>query len=435
VLQKTNRAGKYPIRAYYQGKLITSGRENVEDLGSRERLAAHCQALDGAVAWLPRFVQVGDDLSTLQGPQRTLEVTKLSDVTAARVDFWWKPYLPKGRPVALEGDPGIGKSTLVAKIAAHMTTGTPFPTLDIFAVSPRSFAPQHVCLLTAEDDPGDTILPRVAVNGGDPSLVHLIEGWAQTDGSRGVVTMQDLDLLRQALETYHPALLVFDPLQSFLGRGVDMNAATDTRPVLDALTALCKPYDCTQLYVRHIGKTAREKALYSGLGSIDIAACMRSVLFLGQDPDNNDRRIVAQSKSNNARLGPSMAYKLVSCEHDIPTITGLVTVEAPRVDWDGRSDLTANDLSAPFSREKDSATNAHEAAADFLREVLKEGPMLVEDIKGAAKTNSVAWRTIQRAKKDMPVRARRREVEGANAREWPWEWYLSEEEEEEPWEH
>jgi hypothetical protein len=53
--------------------------------------------------------------------------------------------------------------------------------------------------------------------------------------------MQDLALLRQALEAYTPALLVFDPVQSFFGRGIDMNHANDTRPVLDAVAELCKP--------------------------------------------------------------------------------------------------------------------------------------------------------------------------------------------------
>ena len=54
---------------------------------------------------------------------KTLRVTQLSTVKPERVDFLWKPYLPKGRPVAVEGEPGVGKSSLMAKIIAHLTTG------------------------------------------------------------------------------------------------------------------------------------------------------------------------------------------------------------------------------------------------------------------------------------------------------------------------
>jgi hypothetical protein len=205
---------------------------------------------------------------------KTLRVTQLSTVKPTRVDFFWKPFLPKGRPVSLEGDPGVGKSALVAKLFAHLTTGRAFPNV-LKGAPAQDFAPHNVCLLSNEDDAGDTILPRVTANGGDPSRVYLIDGWELPDGQSGVVTMQDLDLLKAALDAYQPALLVFDPFQAYFGRKVDMNHANDTRPILDAIALLCRDYHCTPLYVRHWGKTLR-KALHAGLGSIDILANVRS---------------------------------------------------------------------------------------------------------------------------------------------------------------
>ena len=263
----------------------------------------------------------GAQRQATSGAARQLRVTPLAAVTPERVQWLWKPYLPLGRPVALEGDPGVGKSSLIAKIVAHLTSGQAFPNV-IHGQAPQRLSACNVCLLTAEDDPGDTILPRIAVNGGDPARVYLIEGWHQPDGAQGPVTMQDLDLLTQALEQHTPRLLVFDPVQSFFGRRVDMNSASDTRPVLDAVVALCKHHTCTPLFVRHIGKARREKALYAGLGSIDITAAMRSVVFLGQDPDQDSRRILAQSKANNAKLGPSLAYRIVSVDQDLLTPHG-----------------------------------------------------------------------------------------------------------------
>jgi hypothetical protein len=223
-----------------------------------------------------------------------------------------------------------------------------------------------------------------------------------------------------------PMLLVFDPVQSFFGRRIDMNSASDTRPVLDAVAALCKQYRCTPLFVRHIGKTRRERALYAGLGSIDITARMRSELFLGEDPDNDQRRILAHSKANNGRMGPSLAYKIVSVDHDLLTPTeDLVTVEAPRLDWDGLSPLTATNLASP-PLTNDEEVSALDQAREFLRELLTDGPLLADEVSKAAKQAGMAMATLRRAKPLLGVTTRRRNLENVPYKQWPWEWLLDE---------
>jgi len=226
------------------------------------------------------------------------------------------------------------------------------------------------------------------------------------------------------LEAYTPALLVFDPVQSFFGQGIDMNHANDTRPVLDAVAVLCKQYACTPLYVRHVGKAQRAKALYAGLGSIDITANMRSVLFLGEDPDNKARRILAHSKSNNARLGPSLAYVVQTVEHEVFTADGgSVLVEAPRLEWDGRSELSADDLAAPPLVDEED-TSALEQAREFLTELLHDGPILYDEVKKAIKQAGIAMITVKRAKPLTGVKSRRRPLAETPSKDWPWEWYL-----------
>jgi hypothetical protein len=404
-------------------------------LSQREQETFHqrCVSVNSSVAdWQSRLQAALPGLRELAahqqghapaGAARQLRVTSLATVIPERVHWLWKPYLPLGRPVALEGDPGVGKSSLVAKIAAHLTTEQAFPNV-LQGQAPQPLAACQVCLLSAEDDVGDTILPRIAVNGGDPSRVYLIDGWQQPDGAQGSVTMQDLDLLTQALEEQAPRLLVFDPVQAFFGRKVDMNSASDTRPVLDAVVALCKRYGCTPLFVRHIGKARREKALYAGLGSIDITAAMRSVLFLGADPENEQRRILAQSKINTARLGPSLAYKIVSVEHDLLTPTGdIVTVEAPRLDWDGLSPLTATDLASPPLTNDEDVSTLDQARA-FLRAALADGPLRAEEVFNAAKHAGIATATLRRAKALESIKAQRCPLADVPSRDRPWEWLL-----------
>ena len=65
-LSRTNKSGKYPVIVRYHGARLNSAVADMNNLLDRERLAAHCQALDGAVLWLPRVTQIADDLQTLQ---------------------------------------------------------------------------------------------------------------------------------------------------------------------------------------------------------------------------------------------------------------------------------------------------------------------------------------------------------------------------------
>src|SRR5262249_31126370 len=142
-------------------------------------LAASCATYDAGQARAD--AQRRQNGQTTPGAARQLRVTSLHTVRPERVHWLWKPYLPLARPVALEGDPGVGKSSLVAKIVAHLTSGEPFPNV-LQGQVPQPFPACNVCLLTAEDDPGDTILPRIAVNGGNAARVYLIDGWQQPDG-------------------------------------------------------------------------------------------------------------------------------------------------------------------------------------------------------------------------------------------------------------
>jgi putative DNA primase/helicase len=423
MLHASNKSGRYPVITRYKGDQINKATVDLLNLKDRADIEAHCRALDGQVNWLQRFQHVAELLPARVETSTTWELvtTTLSMVKPKRVDFYWKPLIPKGRPVSLDGDPGVGKSALIAKLMAHLTTGKAFPTL-LDGTSEHDFTPHHVCLMSAEDDPADTILPRVAVNTGDPSRVHILEGRRNGKGEVEPITMQDLPMLHTALDRWRPALLIFDPVQSYFGRGVDMNHANDTRPILDAVAGLCKPYHCTPFYVRHIGKALRSKALHAGLGSIDIAANMRSVLYLAKDPENPLRRILAHSKSNNARLGPSMAYLLTTITQAYSMNDGEeITIEAPRVDWDGRSPLTADDLNAPLAQENEEEKTALDEARDFLRELLQDAPVFSKDVAKAAKEAGMAWATVRRAKALEGVKVRKQEGHGEAA---PWEWYM-----------
>jgi hypothetical protein len=119
---------------------------------------------------------------------------------------------------------------------------------------------------------------------------------------------------------------------------------------------------------------------------------------------------VAHAKSNNATLGQSLAYLIQPVDCDLLTHEGaLVTVAAPRVAWGGLSTLTATDLVTQVLTAAEEQP-ALEQAQEFLAELLQDGPVLVDDIRKAAKQAGVPSITV------------RREIAGAPSNTWPWEW-------------
>jgi hypothetical protein len=426
-LHQRNRRGKYRVKVLYGEQQVGSGNVDLEDLNDRERLHAECSHLDGQVGnWLAYLMRVSDAIAALPTEAEAsweLDVVTLADIQPERKDYLWYPLLPRRAPVVLDGDPGVGKSALVIRLIAHLTTGTAFPALFPTEHLEQGFAPRHVCLLTYEDDPASTILPRVSIHGGNPALVHLLQGKKNSQSELQPLTMQDILMLEEALARFNPALLVFDPIQSFLGPHVDMNDAGSTRPVLDPISALCRRHDCTPLYIRHTGKSSHAKAMHAGLGSIDIMANMRCGLALYDDPEHPQRRILAQTKTN-GRRAPSLQCLLSTATHDYLLDDGeILTVEDVRLDWDGLSTLTAADLNAQQwvqPRTDEEEQSALEQARAFLRELLKGGAEVpYPEVMQAVKEAGVTTATLKRAKALEHVTVRKQGGSGT-----PWLWRL-----------
>jgi RecA-family ATPase len=425
-LHRRNGTKRCPVELVYKNEPLLATDSNLRDLRDIESLLKHASSLLKDVPWHEILTAVARILPEHSQAPWTVVGNPLSAYAMERKLYVWYPVLPKGEPVSLEGDPGMGKSAVLVKLISHLTSGTAFPTL--FADHPEpAFAPQTVILFTAEDDPHTTIRPRVEINSGASARVQLIEG--KRDPQTGAVvpmTLQDLALLDSLLQTHAPALMAFDPIQSFFGSDVDMNRASETRPILDAVRDLCKARGCTPLYVRHHGKSPRSKAMHSALGSIDITAHMRSVLTLFKDPDDEQRRILAQTKTN-GRWAPSMKLRLVGQDLEVETDAGTLTVEDVRVDWDGKSEFTAevlNDLEVAHGNDTDEANSALNQAREFLREMLDEGPVLVDELRSQAKKAGITEHTLRRAKDKEKVKATRHATDGTPYTKRPWVWHL-----------
>jgi hypothetical protein len=341
------------------------------------------------------------------GNQFTPELVKASDVTPVAIPWGWPGRIPLGRGTLVAGRPGLGKTLLLCDIAATVTRGRHWP--DGAGSTPAG----DVILMSAEDDPADTLVPRLQAAGADLDRVHFLRGaWAKTaDGKtvrKGIDLQAGLPLIEDAAGKL-PALklLVIDPIGSYMGRGVDSHRDNEVRGALDGVNRLAGERGFALVFIAHVNKSSLNQfADDSVLGSRAFTGIVRAVHHLIRDPENKGRLLFAPGKCNIAVAPTTLAYTLEAVK--------LPTGEYPRVVWNPDPiDATADDfIGTSAGRSTPSRTaggrdgSERAEAGAFLLLMLADGPKPVPVIKKATAAAGHSWGTVKRAKAETGITGR-----------------------------
>jgi hypothetical protein len=340
--------------------------------------------------WASLTKPVADEPPAQPEPPTAIPVSgwiPLSEVRLETVSWLWEPWVPKGKLVVIEGDPGTCKSTLTTWIAAGITRGEWGP-------------PSNVLLANLEDTAGDTILPRFLANGGDVRRVQI------RDIDKGLRIPQDVPALVRMVAASKVGVVVIDPLMAAL-QG-DSHRDQDVRQSLAPLTAMAADYGVAVVLVRHLRKGGGP-AMYAGGGSIGITGAARAVMRVAVHPEDPDMRVLAMVKTNLGPLPPSQVFQVIY-DGDI----------RGRVDWHGDTPFTAGDLDTYQRVNRGRGTDKRATAVAFLRAELADGPVLVSELRERADAAGLTWATVRRADTAVGITKKKSAFNG------PWEWSLSE---------
>lgn len=327
---------------------------------------------------------------------------RLSEVAPEQVLWLWPGRIPRGKVTIVDGDPGLGKSTLVeGDIAARVTTGSPWPDGQPCPVG-------AVVILTAEDGLADTIRPRLDAHGADSNRVIAFEAVEYgPDEERLPSLALDIARIEAAVVREGAVLVVIDVLMAFLGSRTDAYRDQDVRAALTPLVKMAERTGCAVVCLRHLSKTGGSNAIYRGGGSIGIIGAARAGLLVAPDPEDDTRRVLAVTKNNLAAPVPALAFRLVPDDER----------GCARIEWDGETTHTAMQLLTVCDLEE---RTAGDEAVGFLLDLLQDGPIPAKKVKSAARDAGIAERTLDRAKKRAGV-ATHREGFGADG---VWYWSL-----------
>ena len=311
----------------------------------------------------------------------TVKIIRMSDVELTPVEWLWKPYLPFGKLSVLQGNPGEGKTYFAMHLAAACTNGKLLPNME-------RMEPFNVIYQTAEDGLGDTVKPRLIEAGADLDRVLVI------DDSEVQLTLSD-ERIEKAIIENNARLVIIDPIQAYLGADVDMNRANEVRPIFMRLGQVAQRTGCAILLIGHLNKAAGMQSLQRGLGSIDIAAAVRSVMFIGKLKHDPTMRILTHEKSSLAPPGVSLAFSLG---------------DEGGFRWVGEYDITADEMLSGIEPQRETKT---QQAKDLICALLAGGKQVFsEDIDKAALERGIPGRTVRDAKRELGDALKSKIVEG-----------------------
>jgi putative DNA primase/helicase len=352
---------------------------------------------------------ISDLDGTAATPRHDCKVLELDQVTPEPIKWLWPGRIPLCMFSLLAGNPGVGKSTIAFSIAAIVSTGGTWPFSGDRATAGT------VVIMSAEDDPKYTVVPRLMAAGADLTRVKMIQSVARLmeDGERVIdaplLLAEDMGQLHGVLDQYPDTrLLILDPLSAYLGVR-DSHRDSDVRQVLGPLTDLAAKHEVSILGNTHLNKAAGHSAIARFMGSTGIIAAARAA-FLATKHEEELMLLPVKSNVAPGDIG-GLIYQIKGA-----TIAG--DIETSCIEWTGQTDIDPNDVLS----QQQARTRSPKLidAMDFLEDQLSNGPKRQVEIEKAATPAGHTEGTLKRARKELNITSHKDQFSGG------WKWYTQE---------
>jgi KaiC/GvpD/RAD55 family RecA-like ATPase len=338
--------------------------------------------------------------------KRTVTIIQGSMIQERPITWLWDGYLPAGKLTLLAGAGGTGKSTIAFNLASTITNAGVWPD------GTRCNVAGNVLIWSSEDDPADTIKPRLMAVGANPQRYGVISGIVDEQGqSQPFDAASDMGALRDAVSAMGGiSLLIIDPIVTAVTG--DMHKANDVRRSLQAIVDFAGECNCAVLGITHFAKgTAGKNSAERVIGSQAFAALARMVLVAAKEEDSCNR-VFTRAKSNNSIDTGGFGYT-------IEAVTSNRGIVATRVVWGEALEGSSRSILAQVESERNADDTSQLARAKrFLLDSLANGPVPSKELlEHAREGQSISSDTVRKAQKELGILARKLAM-GAG---WVWE--------------
>lgn len=390
------------VATYLQDEI--AGKNDYFGLGDRDTQRVIDAVMAGARVSAVRSPSSGPSVVPLDASS-TVILTSAASITPGPIRWLWRHYLACGKMHLLGGAPSAGKTTLALALAAIISKGGTFPDGTKASVG-------RVIMWSGEDDPADTLIPRLEAAGADLNRVHFVDGVREARSSRSFVPSKDIPALEKAIRQYDDvALLIVDPVVSLVAG--DGHKNSDVRIAFQPLLDMIARLDIAAVGITHFTKgTSGRDPVERITGSLAFAALSRVVLVAAkeevaadsddgaQEDGRSDRRILSRAKSNIGPDGGGFAYRV----EPVAISTGGYEIETTRIVWGEELHGSAREILGSAEASQEEMKGALAEACDFLRVKLEYGPVLVTELQRRAKAAGISDRTLKRASSVVGVK-------------------------------
>jgi hypothetical protein len=328
-------------------------------------------------------------------------IIRASAIAPRRVEWLWPFRIPLGKLTTFAGVGGLGKTFVLCDISARVTTGSEWPD-----AAGECAEPGQVLFVSGEDDPEDTLVPRLMELGADRSRVVFLRTAALDQ-----FQLSDLKMLDRAVEEAQRLeppvrLVVIDPPTAYLG-GVDDHKNGELRTLLGPLKNWAEQRRVALVFNTHVNKAqGKIDAMQRVMGSVAWVNAVRAAHIFSRDPEDEERRLFIPMKNNIAKERKGMAYKIVERPND-----------RAAVEWLGEVELTADQA---VNRE-DRKPKREVLAKDWLIEQFRSRREWSSDeLFKAGKAQGISRNAIYEAKALLALPKARKVTHESGDVEWVW---------------
>jgi RecA-family ATPase len=322
-------------------------------------------------------------------PKRKLKLTWANTIEQKPVHWMWDGRIALGTLALLAGREGIGKSTLAYTIVGQITRGT--------LPGNHYGTPKTVIIVATEDDWSFTIVPRLTAANADLTKVARVE---PTDADEyGVSLPRDVEELSIIAKEYGTAMILLDPLMSRVDAKLDTHKDSEVRRALEPLVKMAGESGAAVLGLIHVNKGGSTDPLSTLMGSRAFSAVARAVLYVVEDQENREVKVLGQPKNNLGRSDlPDLAYSLSQ------VTTGMwqgEIITSVALKWEGeRASGTHREMMNTKTHTKTKAEQAEEWLENYL---LANGKTPSKQATEDAKQQGFIGGTLQRARENLNV--------------------------------